>query len=84
MTCGDVAVLAVVVQVAGSEAVVRVGEITERVAIDLVPDARPGDALLCHAGIALERVEAVSDTTPRSNAGLRTAGVRHRGLGEPA
>jgi hydrogenase maturation factor len=29
----------------------------ERVAVDLVPDARPGDLLLCHAGIALERVE---------------------------
>ncbi len=28
----------------------------ERVAIDLVPDARPGDLLLCHAGIALEKV----------------------------
>ncbi len=29
----------------------------ERVAIDLVPDAAPGDLLLCHAGIALERLE---------------------------
>jgi hydrogenase maturation factor len=28
----------------------------ERVAIDLVPDARVGDLLLCHAGIALERL----------------------------
>jgi hydrogenase maturation factor len=27
------------------------------VAIDLVHDAEPGDVLLCHAGIALERLE---------------------------
>jgi hydrogenase maturation factor len=57
VTCGDVAVAARVLEVEGSEAVVRVGEATERVAIDLVPDASPGDVLLCHAGIALERVE---------------------------
>jgi hydrogenase maturation factor len=56
VTCGDVAVTAEVVDVDGSEAVVRVGDTTERVGIDLVPDARPGDVLLCHAGIALERV----------------------------
>ena len=29
----------------------------ESVAIDLVPDTVPGDVLLCHAGIALERLE---------------------------
>ena len=29
----------------------------EHVAIDLVPDAAVGDVLLCHAGIALERLE---------------------------
>jgi hydrogenase maturation factor len=57
VTCGDVAVVARVVEIDGSEAVVRVGEGTERVGMDLVPDARPGDALLCHAGIALERIE---------------------------
>jgi hydrogenase maturation factor len=45
-TCGDVA-----------EAVVEVEGQSERVGIDLVPDARPGDLLLCHAGIALERLE---------------------------
>jgi len=38
----------------GLEAVIVVGDETERVAIDLVPDVRPGDLLLCHAGIALE------------------------------
>jgi hydrogenase expression/formation protein HypC len=57
VTCGDVAVRATVVEVDGPEAVVRVGGRVERVGIDLVPDARPGDTLLCHAGIALERLE---------------------------
>jgi hydrogenase expression/formation protein HypC len=57
LTCGDVAVAARVVSVDGLEAVVAVEEETERVALDLVPDARPGDVLLCHAGIALERLE---------------------------
>ena len=57
LTCSDDAVEAVVAEVDGATAVVRADEATERVAIDLVPDAAPGDVLLCHAGIALERVE---------------------------
>jgi hydrogenase maturation factor len=56
VTCSDEAVEAVVVSIAGAEAVVRADGSEERVAIDLVPDAGPGDVLLCHAGIALERV----------------------------
>ncbi len=61
VTCGDVAVTAEVVEVDGPEAVVRVGDTRERVGIDLVPDARPGDVLLCHAGIALERVDEAAE-----------------------
>ena len=57
ITCGDVAVAARVREVDGLEAVIAVGDLTERVAIELVPEARAGDLLLCHAGIALERVE---------------------------
>jgi hydrogenase maturation factor len=57
LTCGDAAVIARVETVDGLEAVVASGEARERVGIDLVPDAKPGDRLLCHAGIALERVE---------------------------
>lgn len=60
LTCADEAVAASVRSVEGLEAVIVVDQDTERVAIDLVPDARPGDVLLCHAGIALERLE----TTP--------------------
>jgi hydrogenase maturation factor len=55
-TCGDAAIEARVVGIDGAEAVVSVDGETERVAIDLVPDARTGDVLLCHAGIALERL----------------------------
>ena len=57
LTCADEAVAARVRSVDGLEAVVAVGDGTERVGIDLVPDAQPGELLLCHAGIALERLE---------------------------
>jgi hydrogenase maturation factor len=56
VTCSDEAVEAVVVSVAGTEAVVHAAGNEERVAIELVADVAPGDVLLCHAGIALERV----------------------------
>jgi D-sedoheptulose 7-phosphate isomerase len=58
ITCGDVAVEVDVVAVAGTTATVRAGDATEQVAIDLVADAQPGDRLLCHAGVALEKLEA--------------------------
>jgi len=59
ITCSDEAVEAVVSAVDGAEAVVSVAgsPSCERVAIDLVPDAVCGDVLLCHAGIALERID---------------------------
>lgn len=56
-TCADEAMAARVRAVDGLEADVVVDGRVERVAIDLVPDARPGELLLCHAGIALERLE---------------------------
>ncbi len=57
LTCSDEAVAARVRSVDGLAAVIALGTDVERVAIDLVPYARPGDLLLCHAGIALERLE---------------------------
>jgi hydrogenase maturation factor len=54
--CGDVAVTAVVVEVEGTTATVEVDGRREEVAIELVGPATPGDVLLCHAGIALERL----------------------------
>jgi hydrogenase maturation factor len=56
VTCADEAVAARVRTVEALAAVVDLDGRVERVAIDLVPDARPGDLLLCHAGIALERL----------------------------
>ena len=57
LTCSDEAVEARVRSVEGLEAVIAIDAPVERVAIEPVPDARPGDLLLCHAGIALERLE---------------------------
>ena len=56
VTCADEAVTARVCRVEGLSAEVDVDGRVERVATDLVPDARLGDLLLCHAGIALERL----------------------------
>jgi hydrogenase maturation factor len=57
ITCGDVAELATVVEVAGDTATVALPEGgREQVGIELVAPVFPGDVLLCHAGIALERV----------------------------
>jgi hypothetical protein len=58
ITCSDEAVEAVVIAADGFEALVTAAGQEERVAIDLVPDASPGDVLLCHAGIALERTNS--------------------------
>jgi D-sedoheptulose 7-phosphate isomerase len=58
ITCGDVAVEVDVVSVSGATATVRRGDAREQVAIDLVAHVQPGDRLLCHAGVALERLEA--------------------------
>jgi D-sedoheptulose 7-phosphate isomerase len=55
ITCGDVAVEAIVVEVEGPRAVVERDGLREEVAAELVADVRPGDRLLCHAGVALER-----------------------------
>jgi D-sedoheptulose 7-phosphate isomerase len=66
LTCSDEAVEGEVVAVQGQEATVLVAGEREQAAIDLVPDAVPGDLLLCHAGIALERLErhAREEATP--------------------
>ena len=56
ITCSDEAIEAVVIALEGMTALVASGGSEERVAIDLVPEAAPGDVLVCHAGIALELV----------------------------
>jgi hydrogenase maturation factor len=58
LTCGDVAFEGLVDEVFDDSAIVLVDGGRERVAIDLVAPVEPGDVLLCHAGIALHRVDA--------------------------
>jgi hydrogenase maturation factor len=58
ITCGDVAVSALVVEVDGHAAEVEVDGRREQVATDLLEESvAVGDVLLCHAGIALQRIE---------------------------
>ena len=58
ITCGDTAVAAKVVDVDGATATVELEGNRERVAVELVEPVARGDVLLCHAGIALEKVSA--------------------------
>ncbi len=58
ITCGDVAVAARVVSVGERSAVVELDGAREEVASDLVDAVVVGDMLLCHAGVALERLDA--------------------------
>ncbi|MGZ4383187.1 MAG: HypC/HybG/HupF family hydrogenase formation chaperone [Gaiellaceae bacterium] len=57
LTCGDVAVAARVLATHGMTALVEVAGGHEEIAIDLVEPVEPGELLLCHAGIALDRME---------------------------
>ncbi len=56
ITCGDVAVEARVVAVRGATAIVESEGAREEVAVDLVEGVGEGDVLLCHAGVALEKL----------------------------
>jgi hypothetical protein len=57
ITCGDVALVLEVVAVEGADAVCRaVDGGTEVVALELVAPVTPGDRLLVHARVALEKV----------------------------
>jgi D-sedoheptulose 7-phosphate isomerase len=56
ITCGDVAVQARVVALNNGNATIEKDGAREDVAIDLVEGVQIGDQLLCHAGVALEKV----------------------------
>ncbi len=58
VTCGDVAVAASVVRVDGGTATVEVDGAREEVAVELVGAVTVGEVLLCHAGVALAKVDA--------------------------
>ncbi|MGE5635733.1 MAG: SIS domain-containing protein, partial [Nocardioidaceae bacterium] len=57
ITCGDVAVEAEVVELRGASAIIERDGAREEVAAELVPGLAVGDRVLCHAGVALERLD---------------------------
>ena len=56
ITCGDVAVEARVVAVRNGTAVIEKDGLREEVAVELIDGVGVGDVLLCHAGVALEKL----------------------------
>jgi D-sedoheptulose 7-phosphate isomerase len=58
ITCGDVAVPAAVVR-AEAEGLVRTAQGEERCDLSLVQPVQPGDLVMVHAGVALERVKPI-------------------------
>jgi hydrogenase maturation factor len=56
LTCGDVAVAARIVEIAGDTATVEVAGALEEVGVELVGPVAAGDVVLCHAGIALAKL----------------------------
>lgn len=57
LTCGDVAVPLIVLALDGADAVCRDEQgRQETVAVELVGDVAPGDRLLVHAGVAIQRL----------------------------
>jgi D-sedoheptulose 7-phosphate isomerase len=58
ITCGDVAVEARVVAAGGGNATIEKDGAREQVATDLVGEVAAGDRLLCHAGVAIEKLDS--------------------------
>jgi D-sedoheptulose 7-phosphate isomerase len=61
ITCGDVAVQARVVALTNGTATIEKEGAREDVAIDLVEGVEVGDELLCHAGVALEKLPSSAE-----------------------
>jgi D-sedoheptulose 7-phosphate isomerase len=59
ITCGDVALPAAVVSVRGSAALVRTAQGEEEADVTLVAPVAPGELVLVHGGVALERVRPI-------------------------
>jgi hydrogenase maturation factor len=57
LTCGDVAVEGRVVEIHGDTAIVEIDGRREEAGAELVLPVEPGDLLLCHAGIAIRKVD---------------------------
>jgi hydrogenase maturation factor len=56
-TCSDAAFRGRVISIEGMTALVADGDCSAEVAVELVAPVAPGDLLVCHAGVALEKVE---------------------------
>ncbi len=59
LTCGDVALPAAVVRVEGSRGLVRTAQGDEEADLTLVEPVTPGELVLVHGGVALERVKPI-------------------------
>ncbi len=66
ITCGDVALPGRVVGLTDLGANVDFDGVCEEVACELIADVTIGDLLLCHAGVALERLDHAPDDAPAS------------------
>jgi D-sedoheptulose 7-phosphate isomerase len=66
ITCGDVAVEARVVALRNGSAVIERDGLREEVAAELVDDLAVGDVVLCHAGVALEKLPQAAGESPSS------------------
>jgi D-sedoheptulose 7-phosphate isomerase len=74
VTCGDVAVAARVVAVAGDKATIQKDGAREQIALDLVEDVSIGDTLLCHAGVALQKLSEGETAIRRHENGVEPTG----------
>ena len=82
ITCGDVAVVLEVVAVDGADARCRADDGgTEVVAVELVAPVVPGDRILVHAKVAIEKIGEASRACERPSAseGAASRGLRGRG-----
>jgi hydrogenase maturation factor len=67
VTCGDIALPLTVVHSSGADARCRDGRGREElVATELVGPVVPGDRILVHAGVAIERLDPAGPGTPGS------------------
>lgn len=64
ITCGDVAISARVVALTDRGAMIEQDGAREEVACELVAGVAVGDVLLCHAGVALDRLDEEPGTSP--------------------
>lgn len=59
ITCGDVALQGAVVKIKGSTALIRTAQGEEEADLGLLDGVRPGDLVLVHGGVAIERVKPI-------------------------